>query len=312
MTLLIKWLTCCLYRKHNASKPCPHLPLRNRPSVINTNHQSTHIGDYLIEFEIAKGRYGIVYKVSKDTKVYSIKQMVKSNTKLSYINKEIESMILLSKNVHINIVHFHHNIEVPDSYSLVLEYCPGHELYEEIKQTCPFSNNKTRLVMKQLFSGVSHLHKLGIMHRDLKPENIIYYNINTSVKIIDFGLVSFFNINKDLPRKLSLVGTSYYMAPEVLNRRYTSSCDEWSLGVIFYILLCGFPPFNGIDNKEIIHSIKHGELEFTPQRIWINISSKVIHIIESLLNRDCIKRKKCYQCIEDDWFKDTNNDINIK
>lgn len=110
-----------------------------------------------------------------------------------------------------------------------------------------------------MLSAVKHLHEHKIVHRDLKPENFIFSDntADAEIKLIDFGLSKRFG-KIDLKEKIKLktvVGTTYYVAPEVLKGDYDNSCDIWSLGIILYIFLCGYPPFEGDNSKEIFRNV---------------------------------------------------------
>lgn len=102
-----------------------------------------------------------------------------------------------------------------------------------------------------MLSAIKHLHDKQICHRDLKPENILFESKSkeAQVKLIDFGLAKYFNLNNDNKLMKTRIGTPYYMAPEVLEGAYDETCDMWSIGVITYCLLCGYPPFNA-DNDQ--------------------------------------------------------------
>lgn len=104
--------------------------------------------------------------------------------------------------------------------------------------------------MKEILSAVTYCHKYGIVHRDLKPENILYQSKDpdSPLKIIDFGTSKTYNGDEKLN---DVCGTPYYIAPEVLDGKYTEKCDVWSCGVIMYIMLCGYPPFNGVSDYDI-------------------------------------------------------------
>lgn len=106
-------------------------------------------------------------------------------------------------------------------------------------------------------SAVTYCHSYNIVHRDLKPENILFEteNTNSNIKIIDFGTAGIFSNKKALSKK---TGTPYYIAPEVIKKKYTAKCDVWSSGVILYILLCGYPPFNGESDREIMDNVLKG------------------------------------------------------
>ena len=113
--------------------------------------------------------------------------------------------------------------------------------------------------MKQILSGVVYLHRNSIVHRDLKPENMLYDNEGKLIKLTDFG--SAIEIPKDKKMK-TLVGSPYYIAPEVILGEYTEKCDVWSCGVILYILLCGSPPFYGNREEEIMKRIVNDPVRF--------------------------------------------------
>ena len=116
--------------------------------------------------------------------------------------------------------------------------------------------------MKSLFLAVNHLHSKGIAHRDLKPENIMY-GTDDRVKIIDFGLSKLTMTQDGGKAKLgSVVGTPYYLAPEVLQGDYSKECDCWSLGVIMYVILSGYLPFHGSNQAEVYRQVKTGQVTF--------------------------------------------------
>ena len=97
---------------------------------------------------------------------------------------------------------------------------------------------------------MNHCHEAGYAHRDLKPENILYSNESPDsiLKIIDFGTSRKFKMKEKMKETC---GTPYYIAPEVINGKYNEKCDIWSIGIILYIMLCGYPPFNGVNDFEI-------------------------------------------------------------
>lgn len=107
-----------------------------------------------------------------------------------------------------------------------------------------FDERKAADYMKQTLSAIVYCHSKNIVHRDLKPENLLFdtKKDNANLKVIDFGTSRKMDSQKKLTKRL---GTPYYIAPEVLKKNYDEKCDIWSCGVIMYILLCGYPPFNG-------------------------------------------------------------------
>lgn len=143
-----------------------------------------------------------------------------------------------------------------------MELAAGGELFDKIVQSQRFSERRAADYMKKMLSAIKHLHEHQICHRDLKPENFLFSD-NTpdaEIKLIDFGLSKRFGTNEKIhsEKKIKLktvVGTPYYVAPEVLKGSYDNSCDIWSLGIILYIFLCGYPPFEGDNSKEIFKTV---------------------------------------------------------
>lgn len=141
----------------------------------------------------------------------------------------------------------------------------GGELFDKIIDLGGFDEAAASTVFKELMGVMSYTHSCNIMHRDLKPENILLdlvegCNQKYSIKVIDWGTAEIYSKNKKLDE---IVGTPYYIAPEVLNESYDEACDVWSCGVILYILLTGEPPFGGESDEVIFHRIKSGNLPFS-------------------------------------------------
>jgi calcium-dependent protein kinase len=144
---------------------------------------------------------------------------------------------------------------------MVTEYCSGGELFDRIHKSKHFSEKRAAEYMRQLLSAIVYLHQKKIVHRDLKAENLLFENDSDDarLKLIDFGVSKKFIKGFKLKETL---GTPYYIAPEVLMQSYDEKCDIWSCGILMYILLCGYPPFNGDDDEEIIQAVKEGDLYF--------------------------------------------------
>ena len=134
--------------------------------------------------------------------------------------------------------------------------------------------------MKQLLSAVAYCHNKQIVHRDLKPENLLLVKPDSfDIKVIDFGLSRTFTPEKNMYSKM---GTPFYIAPEVLKKKYNEKCDIWSCGVILYILLSGNPPFNGKNDQAIFDSIALGYVSFQGVE-WKNVSNQAKIFIKKLL-----------------------------
>jgi calcium-dependent protein kinase len=149
---------------------------------------------------------------------------------------------ILTKLDHPNIVKYYETYEDIKYMYLVMEYCPGGELFKRItqKNESIFNESEAASIMKKLLRAINYCHSQGIVHRDIKAENIMYGK-DGEVKLIDFGLSkAVANKNSTLT---TIAGTPFYMAPEVMDNDYNSQCDIWSLGVLMYVLLSGYMPF---------------------------------------------------------------------
>lgn len=149
---------------------------------------------------------------------------------------------------HPNIIKINEFFEDEKRYYIVTEICKGGELFDEIVERGHFTEKDAAKLMKQILSCINFCHINKIVHRDLKPENILLEKDKDfdKIKIIDFGTSLLIEEGDIIKEKL---GTPYYIAPEVLKKKYTTKCDIWSCGVIAYIVLCGKPPFNGDTEK---------------------------------------------------------------
>ena len=158
--------------------------------------------------------------------------------------------------------------------------------------------------MYQIFSAVNYCHKMHIVHRDLKPENILIVEKDAEglplIKICDFGTSKIFEKGA-VERKL--VGSSYYIAPEVLKKHYNEKCDIWSCGVIMYILLSARPPFGGEDDNDIMERVSYGkyDLESPP---FNKLSKNSLDLIQRLLTMDPDQRISAEQALNHPWFKE--------
>ena len=219
--------------------------------------------DYTIGKKLGEGSYGevklaihkksLLKRAMKIIKINSIPEMEKQS-----LLQEVEILKSLD---HPNIIKIFDLYEDSKNYYLITEYCSGGELFDRIQKNAVFTEREAARYIKQLLSALTYLHDKNIVHRDLKAENLLFENnsAESHLKLIDFGVSSEFLKGKKLKETL---GTPYYIAPEVLLQSYDEKCDVWSCGVILYILLCGYPPFNGDNDKEIMQAVKGCDLKF--------------------------------------------------
>ena len=215
----------------------------------------------------------------------------------------VREIKILKELDHPNIIKFFETYEDKKYLHIVMEHCKGGELLERVIKKGNLSEKECAKIMSKLFSAVNYLHNKGISHRDLKLENLLFSNnsFDSEIKIIDFGLSKNFydETNKNMT---TTVGTPIYIAPEVLTGNYDFSCDNWSLGVIMYILLYGTPPFIGPNSASIFTKIKTGKFSLECKEKWQIISKKAKNLIKKLLVVNPRRRIKAGDAAKHAWF----------
>ena len=255
--------------------------------------------DYIMGKSIGTGAFGTVrlciHKATRQTRACKI--LKKATQDIKALQEEVE---ILSKLSHPNIMQLYEVYNDKTNFYIVSEFCQGGELFDAISKKGNFNENEASKIMKQVLSAITYSHQNNIVHRDLKPENILLEDKGNDsiIKIIDWGCAKNFNKNEKLTNK---DGTPYYIAPEVLEGNYDEKCDIWSCGVILYIMLCGYPPFDGESEEEILDKVKKGSFEF-PKEEWKNISKDAIDLIEKMLTFESNKRISALECLRHNWF----------
>ncbi|XP_030029998.1 MAP kinase-activated protein kinase 2-like isoform X1 [Manduca sexta] len=212
-----------------------------------------------------------------------------------------------------------HIVEVIDVYEnsyggrscllVVMECMDGGELFQRIQDNREgaFTERQAAEIMHSICVAVRHLHDSSIAHRDIKPENLLYSSMepNAVLKLTDFGFAKETSTAADTLQTPCY--TPYYVAPEVLGpEKYDKSCDIWSLGVVMYILLCGFPPFYSNHGLAISPGMKKrirlGQYDF-PEPEWSNVSSEAKNLIRGMLSVDPAKRLSIEQVMASPWIR---------
>jgi calcium-dependent protein kinase len=269
---------------------------------------------YKILSKLGSGSFGNVYLAqNRYTKEKVAMKIIKKANKDLLSDGEIKDEIDILKTLeHPDIVRIIESFNTKDSYVLVTEYCEGGELYDQVKNQ--LSETQIAVIFKQLLSGLAYLHSNNIVHRDLKLENILIQEIEKSktngeelfnIKIIDFGTARIFS-NKKKPQ--SIVGSSYYIAPEVLRQNYNKECDLWRVGVILYMFIVGHAPFDGCDDEEITGNIQRGVYK-KDERRWKKASKEVKDLIQKLLIYNPKKRLTALEALKHPWFKLADSNI---
>ena len=261
---------------------------------------------YIKKKILGRGSFGIVYLVKQRylSRYFAMKVIKKSPTKAKEEEENLMNEVdILRKLDHPNIVKITDFYSLKTEYNIITEYCQEGELFDEIKAQSPFNEALAAWYLKQILSAVSYCHNMNIIHRDLKPENILIVKRQKNgfhpIKIIDFGTAKVFQKEK---AEHVLIGSAYYIAPEVLSRNYTELCDLWSCGVIMYILLTGRPPFNGSSEEEIMKKIKEGTYDLKKYP-WGVISEEAKDLLKGLLQVNTKKRLTAKAALEHKWFK---------
>ena len=288
----------------------------NKESFVTINK-----GDITQFYEILKkigeGAYGKIYKVKNKQSgdIRAMKQVMKN--KIPDLNKFQTEIKILSKVDHPNIVRLFEVIEDDKYYNLLQEFCTGGELLKKT-ETTKLKEKEVAKIFIQIMSAVAYCHEKGIVHRDLKLENILFETEepDSPIKIIDFGFSVLFengvnsnSVDKDkrdskkygFKRMKSKVGTLYYISPEIIKGSYDEKCDIWACGVILYILLGGYLPFNGPSDKEIYNIITQIKYDFD-KPVWKNISKYAKELIKKMLTSEK-NRYSAKKVLESKWFE---------
>ncbi|XP_027367815.1 calcium-dependent protein kinase 10-like isoform X2 [Abrus precatorius] len=200
----------------------------------------------------------------------------------------------------VNVISIKEAFEDGVAVHVVMELCVGGELFDRIVERGHYTERKAAKLARTIVGVIESCHSLGVMHRDLKPENFLFVSQqeDSPLKAIDFGLSTFFKPGEIFS---DVVGSPYYVAPEVLRKRYGPESDVWSAGVIIFILLSGVPPFWESEH-EIFEAILHHELDFSSEP-WPSISESAKDLVRKMLVRDPSKRITAYDVLRHPWIQ---------
>ena len=238
-----------------------------------------------------------VHKLSQVTR--AIKVVRKEDLEWGDRGKLLDEIELLKELDHPNIGQVIEMFEDRKKMYFVNEMFSGGTLYEAVGRDLAFSELKAAKVTRQLLSAVSYLHSQNIVHGDIKPQNIHFRSPKEEmIKLIDFATSRRINAEHAMH---GVFGTSYYLAPEVIEGTYSEKCDVWSVGVILYILLTGEPPFNGATDVEVVENIKAGEFSLDGEHMN-HVSAEVKDLLAQLLTRED-HRLSAQEAFHHPWFE---------
>ncbi|XP_054778476.1 calcium-dependent protein kinase 32 [Prosopis cineraria] len=268
---------------------------------------------YELGRELGRGEFGITYLCTdRDTgEVLACKSISKKKLRTAIdiddVRREVEIMKHLPE--HSNIVTLKGTYEDDNAVHLVMELCEGGELFDRIVARGHYTERAAAAVTRTIVEVVQMCHKHGVMHRDLKPENFLFGNKKETapLKAIDFGLSVFF---KPGERFDEIVGSPYYMAPEVLKRNYGPEVDIWSAGVILYILLCGVPPFWAETEQGVAQAIIRSVIDFRRDP-WPKVSDNAKDLVKKMLDPDPKRRLSAQQVLDHPWLQNAKKAPNV-
>lgn len=304
---------------HSANTVTPNpLPETQSPHVTGSHSQASQPRRpaYLLhrDLVIGKGSYGQVCIASRGEaegqqsgsgkrKKFACKCVVLRNDAKYIAKLQEEVNVLRELRGHDNVIRLYDVFCVDNELFIITELGRGGDLFH-LLTTHPkhgVTESYAAKTVAQMLSSVAFLHSRQIVHRDLKLENWVLESgkdVWSPLKLIDFGLSTHFTPGHRLSR---VVGSSYYVAPEVLKKSYTEACDLWSLGVIVYMLLSGAPPFYGKNDEAIKASIVQGEYTF-PHELFRDVSDEAMAFVSTLLSYNIEYRYTAEQALTHPWL----------
>jgi len=266
---------------------------------------------YKFKDSVGGGNFGtvrIAYRRNEEPRKYfAIKSIKKAELSLDNIKNLTKEVKILSDLDHPNIIKFYETYNDDQYFHIVMELCKGKALFERLLKEGTLPELKVANIIYKLLRAISYCHSQGITHRDLKPDNILFLSKenDSEIKLIDFGLSRYYNGQEKMH---TVLGSTFFVAPEVLKAEYDMKCDIWSIGAITYNMISGTPPFTGNTNHIIFEKIIHEELVFLPE-IWKNVSKEAIDFINKCMIKNPEMRFGALEAIEHPWFDNINNKI---
>jgi len=280
----------------------PRSPIAKSIILDSINHTDIH-KYYDFGRVVGHGHFGTVREGTRKSDpafVVAVKTIPKDKImgEVTILRRELELLQLLD---HPNIIKFYETYEDDRAFHLVLELCRGGDLFDFVISQGQCSEAVAAALMAKMFAAVHYMHSIHICHRDLKPENFLFEtkDSRSEIKIIDFGLANKFG--DDESNMHTIVGSPYYVAPEVLKGNYHHECDIWSMGVILYVLLAGFPPFQGDNAHDVFQEISNCKYSMDMDE-FKEASAEVKDLISRLLVLEPEQRPSIPEILQHRWF----------
>ncbi|RHY90190.1 hypothetical protein DYB37_006171 [Aphanomyces astaci] len=240
----------------------------------------------------------------------AVKVFVKAQMRDSEVSDLFEEVNILKQMKHAHILELFAFFHEPTHFYIVTDLLEGGELFDRIIEKEFYSEKEARDLVKILLTAIQYMHSLNIVHRDLKPENILLQSLtdDTSIKLADFGFAKS-DIHGTMTAKC---GSPSYIAPEILSQpQYGRAVDIWSAGVITYILLCGYPPFQGATDAELFANIQRGQFEFDAP-YWDDVSAVAKAFVSSMLVLNPAERATADALLQHPWITGVVSSVPLK
>ncbi|KAJ1281529.1 hypothetical protein BS78_04G313000 [Paspalum vaginatum] len=260
--------------------------------------------EYVIGDEIGRGRFGTVRRCysAATGEPFALKTTPKAALRdpldLSLAEQEPKAHLLAS-GASRHVVALHAAFEDADAVHLVLDLCAGGDLFSALAARGPLPEPEAARLAAQLADALAGCHRRGVAHRDVKPDNLFFFAAGDGLRLGDFGSAGWFGDGRPMT---GLVGTPYYVAPEVVaGGEYTEKVDVWSAGVVLYLMLSGTVPFYGATAAETFEAVLRGNLRFPP-RAFAAVSPEAKDLLRRMLCRDASRRFSADQVLRHPWI----------
>lgn len=262
---------------------------------------------------LGKGHFATVKEaVHKGTnKVYAIKIINRNQIKNNEVNFKAEIEILKQVGSHPHVVSMIDSFQDDKHFYIIMDYCAGGDLFSQIVEEGKYSERSAIRFCRQMASALKYIHAHGVCHRDLKPENLLLTSRDletADVKLADFGLSKV--IENETGIMHTICGTWAYCAPEVISKQpYDFSVDTWALGVLMFVLLSGYHPFDvygDTPEPELLRKIKSGRFDFNDPA-WDDVSQQAKDLIKGLLVVEPRKRMRLDDYLASAWIMSEGN-----
>ena len=264
------------------------------------NNNQKILCDFIIKEKLGEGTFGKVkLAINRQTEqTVAIKILIKNKISKERDKLRLDKEIQILKSLrHPNIVHLFADVQTKHYLYLIMEYIQGIELLKYISSNSKLPEEEACFYFRQIISSIEYLHKLKIAHRDIKPENMIIENSTKTLKLVDFGLSSYYNTKNE--QLSSACGSPSYAAPEMLKgKKYGASMvDIWSSGIVLYAMICGYLPFEDFDNDILFKKIIEGRYKVPP-----HVSDSAKDLLKNILVTNPKKRYTIEQIKNHEWF----------